>query len=138
MNVSFTRARSKLIIFGSRKTLQGTPLLKEFFELMDEKGWVLNVPSGAHTFHASMLCDESSLKHREVAQGTEMGVDTKEESKVTPSKRNLEERENVSGGLGPGRDKDARAVKKLRKSYGVDEGILKGKPLLQDLVNEQL
>lgn len=130
MNVSFTRARSKLIIFGSRKTLQATPLLKEFFGLMDEKGWVLNVPSKAHAFHGSMLCDERSLEHRD--------VDVRGESTVTPSKRSIEERESVGSSLGLGKDQDIRAVKKLRKSYGVDEGILKGKPLLQDLINEQL
>lgn len=131
MNVSFTRARSKLIIFGSRKTLQATPLLKEFFGLMDEKGWVLNVPSKAHAFHGSMLCDGRSLEHRDV-------VDVRGESKVTPSKRSMEDTENVGSNLNPGKDRDIRAVKKLRKSYGVDEGILKGKPLLQDLINEQL
>ncbi|TDL20255.1 Dna2-domain-containing protein [Rickenella mellea] len=51
MNVAFTRARSKLIIFGSRKTLQVSPLLAEFFSLMDERGWILQLPPGADTLH---------------------------------------------------------------------------------------
>ena len=29
----------KLTIFGSRKTLRGTPMLTEFFRLMDSRGW---------------------------------------------------------------------------------------------------
>ncbi|KAJ6501059.1 AAA domain-containing protein [Mycena vitilis] len=41
MNVSFTRARSKFIIFGSRKTLQSAPLLREFFDLVESRGWLL-------------------------------------------------------------------------------------------------
>lgn len=51
LNVSFTRARSKLIIFGSRKTLGNAQLLKDFFTLMEEKKWVVQLPSGAHTAH---------------------------------------------------------------------------------------
>ena len=51
MNVSFTRARSKLIIIGSRKTLQAAPLLSEFFQLMDSKGWILALPPDAHLMH---------------------------------------------------------------------------------------
>jgi DNA replication ATP-dependent helicase Dna2 len=41
MNVSFTRARAKLVIFGSRKTLQREPLLAQFFKLMEEQKWIL-------------------------------------------------------------------------------------------------
>ncbi|KAF8908142.1 DNA replication factor Dna2-domain-containing protein [Gymnopilus junonius] len=43
MNVSFTRARSKLVIFGSRKTLQREPLLAQFFDLMQARGWILQL-----------------------------------------------------------------------------------------------
>ncbi|KAF9448170.1 Dna2-domain-containing protein [Macrolepiota fuliginosa MF-IS2] len=112
MNVSFTRARSKLIIFGSRQTLQATPLLKEFFELMDEKGWVLSMPNEAHMAHDSVL------------RATD----------ITPSKRSGEERENVIE-----EDKDVRPMKKMRRGHdGVDSGILKGKPMLQDVINDIL
>jgi DNA replication ATP-dependent helicase Dna2 len=51
MNVSFTRARSKLIIFGSRKTLQAAPLLSEFFDLMDSQGWIISLPFQADKIH---------------------------------------------------------------------------------------
>ncbi|KAH8109923.1 Dna2-domain-containing protein [Phellopilus nigrolimitatus] len=44
INVAFTRARAKLVIFGSRKTLQASPLLADFFGLMDKRGWVLSLP----------------------------------------------------------------------------------------------
>ncbi|PPQ80398.1 hypothetical protein CVT26_008303, partial [Gymnopilus dilepis] len=51
MNVSFTRARSKLVIFGSRKTLQREPLLAQFFELMESRGWILRLRAGADRAH---------------------------------------------------------------------------------------
>lgn len=134
INVSFTRARSKLIIFGSRQTLQATPLLKGFFDLMDEKGWVLSMPDEAHTFHGSVLRDAPLTNRAEI--GMEVDMNEGLSLKVTLSKRSGEEGESGIGGLG--KDKDPRPVKKMRKSHGVDSGILKGKPVLQDVINDGL
>jgi DNA replication ATP-dependent helicase Dna2 len=55
MNVAFTRARSKLVIFGSRSTLARTPLLESFFQLMEGEGWILRLPGDAHEAHAGVL-----------------------------------------------------------------------------------
>ena len=55
MNVSFTRARSKLVIFGSRKTLQRDPLLAQFFDLMESQGWILALPAGADVAHVRVF-----------------------------------------------------------------------------------
>ena len=55
MNVSFTRARCKLVIFGSRKTLQREPLLAQFFDLMESQGWILALPTGADVAHARVF-----------------------------------------------------------------------------------
>lgn len=46
LNVTFTRAKSKLIIIGSRKTLETAEALNEFLKLIDSKGWVYNLPEG--------------------------------------------------------------------------------------------
>ncbi|KAH8084106.1 AAA domain-containing protein [Filobasidium floriforme] len=43
INVSLTRAKKKLVIFGSRGTLQSDRLLSEFFDLMDGKGWIVDL-----------------------------------------------------------------------------------------------
>lgn len=59
MNVSFTRARSKLVIFGSRKTLKADPLLAQFFELMEERGWVYELPVNAHLVHKDELVENT-------------------------------------------------------------------------------
>jgi DNA replication ATP-dependent helicase Dna2 len=55
MNVSFTRARCKLVIFGSRKTLQREPLLAQFFGLMELQGWILALPAAADAAHARVF-----------------------------------------------------------------------------------
>lgn len=62
MNVAFTRARSKLIIIGSRTTLMGTPLLASFFDLMQERDWILQLPPDAHRLHDSVLPNAASKK----------------------------------------------------------------------------
>ncbi|PPR05940.1 hypothetical protein CVT24_006662 [Panaeolus cyanescens] len=63
MNVAFTRARKKLVIFGSRKTLEGEPLLKEFFELMDGKGWIVRPVQGADSVHEAHFKGQSHTSH---------------------------------------------------------------------------
>jgi DNA replication ATP-dependent helicase Dna2 len=40
VNVAFTRARTKVLVVGSRKTLEGAGVFREFFKLADGRGWV--------------------------------------------------------------------------------------------------
>ena len=51
INVLLTRARFKLVIFGSRKTLATAPFLKELLQLLERQHWVLPLPFGADTAH---------------------------------------------------------------------------------------
>lgn len=51
LNVSFTRAKSKLIIFGSRSTLSTEPVLAAFFTLVHSRSWILKLPANAHRMH---------------------------------------------------------------------------------------
>lgn len=159
MNVSFTRARSKLIVFGSKQTLETTSLLKKFFELMDEKGWVLSMPSGAHTLHASMVQNIPDVANRmteppETKNGVSDDIITKvidhptgeahlRVKRLTPSKRrgDATEKEDAHCGDDDARfsrgDEKARTLKKIRKSHEIDGDDMKGGPLL-DLVNNGL
>ncbi|KAF3000317.1 Tripartite DNA replication factor [Curvularia kusanoi] len=52
VNVALTRARSKLIILGSEKTLSGNELLRDMVGLCREKGWVLDLQSDMVEGHA--------------------------------------------------------------------------------------
>ncbi|KAL7423852.1 DNA replication endonuclease-helicase Dna2 [Cryptotrichosporon argae] len=51
INVSFTRAKKKLVVFGSRRTLDADPLLAAFLGLMRERGWIRTLPRGADRAH---------------------------------------------------------------------------------------
>ncbi|KAH7338153.1 AAA domain-containing protein [Rhizoctonia solani] len=97
LNVSFTRARSKLVIFGSRETLKCDTLLEQFFDLVDEKGWYMRLPKDAHLMH--------------------------DFSKVHGKRMPLES----SSDLQPA---GATPFKRAR----ISSGVLKGRPLLQDII----
>jgi DNA replication ATP-dependent helicase Dna2 len=51
INVSFTRAKKKLVIFGSATTMGSDKLLKSFLDLMVEKNWILRLKAGAEKSH---------------------------------------------------------------------------------------
>ncbi|KAJ7069715.1 Dna2-domain-containing protein [Mycena amicta] len=109
MNVSFTRARSKLIILGSRKTLQAAPLLKEFFNLMEDRGWILRLPANADALHPCFAASSAEKRRAE-------------EHEVLPGK------ENAVG----------RPMKRIKVKEESGTGILRGRPILRDLVNEAM
>jgi DNA replication ATP-dependent helicase Dna2 len=105
VNVSFTRARSKLIIIGSRKTLNSTELLSVFLGLMDERGWILTLPANADEKHPALQSQRCGIR--------------------SPAKRS---KDSENGGV------DGVPAKKPRTPRG-EEGILKGRHILQDVVN---
>lgn len=107
--MSFTRARSKLVIIGSRKTLGVTPLLAEFLELMDARRWLLTLAEGAEMMHPTLeppkmvVVGKQSAKRGAVDRGDEVG---------TPPKK--------------------------PRTPPVRDGVLRGRPILQDVVNGEL
>ena len=112
MNVSFTRARSKLIIIGSRKTLQQAPLLTEFFELMDDQGWILTLPPNAHLMH--------DFGH------------------AMPRKRPAADMlSDISSWNAHGRKENGEKLKRAKVFSTTEESILAGRPLLQDIANDR-
>jgi DNA replication ATP-dependent helicase Dna2 len=113
MNVAFTRARSKLVIFGSRSTLSRTPLLESFFQLMEGEGWIFQLPKDAHEAHAEALSPPMGIStehthHDCVANSKPEKVD----------KKDLEDRESKRRRLNPG------------------DGLLRGRPVLKDVYND--
>jgi DNA replication ATP-dependent helicase Dna2 len=52
VNVALTRARSKLVILGSEKTLGENELLRDIISLCREKGWVLDITQQMIDGHA--------------------------------------------------------------------------------------
>ncbi|KAJ3116698.1 Tripartite DNA replication factor [Phlyctochytrium bullatum] len=45
VNVAFSRAKAKLVMVGCRRTLQSAYVFQQFFELIEERGWVVRMES---------------------------------------------------------------------------------------------
>ncbi|KAF8982827.1 Tripartite DNA replication factor [Haplosporangium bisporale] len=54
INVAFTRAKKKLVVFGSRRTLQGSPIFEKFLNLMHQQDWILRLPPSAQHHHPGL------------------------------------------------------------------------------------
>lgn len=48
VNVAVTRARSKLVVVGSKSTLAEAESIKDFISLSEKKGWIYDLPSSAY------------------------------------------------------------------------------------------
>jgi DNA replication ATP-dependent helicase Dna2 len=108
VNVSITRARSKLIIFGSRSTLQSAPLLSEFFTLMEDHKWLYRLPANAHQMHDALL------QHRA---------------------RKRAASEALSENPIPNPHLEITSFDTTAKKARLDRGVVKGRHILNDLVN---
>jgi DNA replication ATP-dependent helicase Dna2 len=73
INVSFTRAKKKLVIFGSRSTLLSDRLLADFFSLVEEQQWVRRLPRGADQMHGEVKSDTLSDDKESKAVKEELG-----------------------------------------------------------------
>jgi ATP-dependent exoDNAse (exonuclease V) beta subunit len=47
MNVAFTRAKRKLLVFGSLSTFEHSQVMGPFLTLVQEQGWVYHLPPKA-------------------------------------------------------------------------------------------
>jgi DNA replication ATP-dependent helicase Dna2 len=133
MNVSFTRARKKLVIFGSRKTLMREPLLSQFFELMHRNDWILTLPRGADKAHSGVfdLYAVPAKRVKDASEDMDSVIEVKQKNNESRTVARVPGKENSSA-------KEARPTKKLKgnaKAAGV--GVLSGRPILQDLVSNE-
>lgn len=122
INVAFTRAKTKLLVIGSRQTLRGNgpeangreEMVAKFVGLMEERDWLYNLPTGAledHHFEdgltqitasgasrtAASQWPSSNLEHAsEDRKGGEKGLG-KGEGKSMKKGLLLEDKENKKG-----------------------------------------
>ncbi|GAA5836873.1 hypothetical protein JCM9279_007686 [Rhodotorula babjevae] len=75
VNVVLTRAKAKLVLFGSRSTLAHNALMRQFLDLVEGKEWVYKLPAGL----------EVSL--REQAQASARSVKAEEDVDQKPLRR---------------------------------------------------
>ncbi|KAL8934952.1 MAG: hypothetical protein Q9216_005656 [Gyalolechia sp. 2 TL-2023] len=128
VNVALTRARTKLLILGSKSTLKGNGLLDRFVKLMDEKDWVYNLPPGAMEGHIFEDGATPSLTARFSSHESKTG---NVEVKRDPLKR---KRNNAFSDNRKSKGKANGMPMKVGKVS--EKALLGSRPVLRDIVND--
>jgi DNA replication ATP-dependent helicase Dna2 len=150
INVAFTRAKTKLLVIGSRETLKGNgpnkdggkEMVAQFVELMEEKGWIYDLPRDALENH---LFDEGATQFTASGASRPVGTQWKQaevkgddsgkgKRKGTPldDEADWENRRDV----GMGKENGLRQPNK--KIYGKKPFKIPQMSVLTDLVNDLL
>jgi DNA replication ATP-dependent helicase Dna2 len=138
VNVAFTRARTKMLIVGSKTTLsQGNELLNKFVKLMEVKGWCYDLPPRAvegHVFEDldAGVSQTSPVVHRKTVR---FGSPLKKNA-FSPGKKQRLPLSPVKN-----RQSTVAGIRKPEKFGGrlMDAGkILSKRPVLADVLNDML
>lgn len=99
INVAFTRAKTKLLILGSKSTLCSDDLLKQFVELMERNSWIYNLPADAQEGHIMPVFATQTQKQMKLENGTSSGKLKVAErpAKVIQGKKTMAARVNFLG-----------------------------------------
>jgi len=123
INVALTRARTKLLIIGSKSTLTGNDLLKEMITLMQRKGWCYDLQPGACEGH---VWEETAT----LSSGKASAETTSEKKSLSTSK--TESFPSASTG------KENQYGRRIPAKQGkLDMNALLGRrPVLRDIIND--
>lgn len=139
VNVALTRARSKLVLIGSRKTLlQGGHVLKGMVDICAQEGWLRDLPVGAGDGHffSDMVASQFDNAASPVMKKRKYPPVGAGKSPCKKLRAGLEKRVvlGVVGGLGNGR----RGRVPENKGMVGKNALVGGRPVLRDIVNDVL
>ena len=128
LNVALTRARTKLLVIGSKSTLRGgTELLGKYVDLMEEQGWIYDLPKGAvedHVFEDDDLRSSQTYANRT----------------SSPSPKKSPIKKEIHYPLGPGQRHQPAGGTKYPEKRGVRlfpvHKFAVNRPVLRDVINE--
>lgn len=149
VNVALTRARSKLIVIGSKSTLggSGVPVLEGLVKVMDEKKWVLDLPedvASSHLFEGVPSQTQAQLTKAEgMSESRQQQKERPASNSVnTTSRKPLQSVNNARIYLPttklPAYKKPSmtrQPSKMVRGTIGV-ENLLDKRPIMRDIANE--
>ncbi|KAI4605280.1 hypothetical protein J4E80_010714 [Alternaria sp. BMP 0032] len=151
VNVALTRARSKLVIVGSEKTLSSNELLRDMVALCREKDWVLDVQPDmveSHSFDESITQTSktpvrqstSSLFASKMAKSPSMTPSPSKKRKALgdltakPSKVNARSPKRKIGSKSTSGSPEEKRIPGKVITAG-KRGVLDGRPILRDIYN---
>lgn len=158
INVAFTRAKTKLLVIGSRSTLKGNgpnpntgeeEMVAKFVTLMEEKQWVFDLPKTAledHFFEEgqTQFTAGTEKSGKPATQRQELTlkniVTEKEKSKATTEKVASQDRENRPQTMMGLKRAPLGVVKRQpnKKVFGNKPFKIPQMSVLKDIVNESL
>nr|XP_036587856.1 DNA replication ATP-dependent helicase Dna2 [Colletotrichum truncatum]KAF6798997.1 DNA replication ATP-dependent helicase Dna2 [Colletotrichum truncatum] len=127
INVAFTRAKTKLLVVGSKNTLKGSgreEMLSKFISLMEERDWIYDLPADALDSH---FFDDTAT------QFTASGISPIKGKKNASSRTGFSPRKAPRLGLGV--DKENYRPEPKRARIG-EKVLMKNKVILRDILNE--
>ncbi|KAI2082332.1 DNA replication endonuclease-helicase Dna2 [Ophidiomyces ophidiicola] len=136
VNVAFTRARTKLLIVGSKTTLcEGSELLRKFVELMDGRGWCYNLPLTAVESH---IFEEQAFTQASPQKSRKLSVSPK---KSSPMKKGIV-KQRPRTALSPVKSRGNIFASLIRKPEKVGgkmahaASMIEKKPVMRDVYND--
>ena len=142
VNVALTRARTKLLILGSKSTMVGNDLLKDLVDLMEGKGWCYDLPPFALESH---IFEEAGTATQLSSTGKmSCSVVTAEEEELRELTRladeqQVEGKENVfppSLAAPPKTTMKKKAQVPVKQGKLDIQGLIGKRPVLRDIVND--
>lgn len=134
INVAFTRAKTKLLVVGSRDTLRGSgedEMLARFVALMEERDWVYNLPADALESHffdeGPTAASAAPVAMANLSVMGPAGSPSKGVAKRAGAKR-------LSPKKAVGYKENNRPTP--RKAMIGERALLKGKTVLRDILND--
>ena len=137
VNVAFTRARTKLLVLGSHSTLRdGNEVLHKYVRLVEDKGWLYNLPHGAADSHffPSTALGSSQMPFESPSKLSMPGSAKARRSHDAMKDSSSREPLSPLGSRQPGSGLRKPAKKGAKLFNG--NTVLGNRPVLQDLVND--
>lgn len=136
VNVAFTRARTKMLVIGSKSTMHGgNELLNEYVNLVDSKGWVYDLPENAaenHAFSPAMLDSSQYPLNSPLPSKTPGSAN----GKRSPTVKNEPNSRDPLSPLGSRQRNGLRQPAKRGAKLGDGNRVLGNRPIIQDIVND--
>ncbi|KNG51259.1 dna replication helicase dna2 [Stemphylium lycopersici] len=153
INVALTRARSKLVILGSEKTLSSNDLLRDMVATCREKSWVLDLQPDmvdSHTFEEGVTQTSKTPVRTSYASSSVMDTDTAllltpgpssrkrkalDDLTAAPAKLNARSPKNRIGSNTTSLNSPETQKIPGKVFTAGKRGVLDGRPVLRDIYN---
>lgn len=145
INVAFTRAKTKLLVVGSKATLGGAgkEMVARFVHLMEERSWILDLPAdalGSHHFDENLTQSLTQWKTPRKAGATALspGKRRSPPGKATsPDGHGHGPRKRLFGQVGAGKENASVQQRTGPKKVGLSDKALSGRFTVgRDVLNE--